>query len=217
MNSANSNCPDTLTIQSILNDTCDPAARTEVESHIDECEDCQRRLSEFAESGWRDLMPEDGRLSIKEAGTGDRPCSDETRHVPSLATSSIDLDGAETTVIQNYEVVSEIARGGMGVVYRAIDRTLGRDVANAICSLGSRLDLNLRCGLDTGPCDIGPNLVTGPAVEQAYRIASTASLQSVVVSESVYHLVSGAGLEFVPGSMSPESDVSEVRVFQLVR
>src|SRR5512133_2588611 len=46
---------------------------------------------------------------------------------PSVEPWSIPLRPGET--VGRYEIVNEIARGGFGVVYEAIDRRLGRGVA----------------------------------------------------------------------------------------
>lgn len=85
--------------------------------------------------------------------------------------------------------------------------------ANAVCGLAFRLKLDIRCGLDTGPCDIGPHGVSGPAVESAGRIAAAAAIQSILISEVVYHLVSGSGLEFIENT----SLGCTRKTFQLIR
>ncbi|MCR9202449.1 MAG: alpha/beta fold hydrolase [Planctomycetaceae bacterium] len=85
--------------------------------------------------------------------------------------------------------------------------------ANAICGLAFRLKLDIRCGLDTGPCDIGPDGVCGPAVDSADEIAAAAAIQSIVISEVVYHLVSGSGLEFIENTTLG----STRKTFQLIR
>jgi serine/threonine protein kinase/class 3 adenylate cyclase len=83
--------------------------------------------------------------------------------------------------------------------------------AAALTGAADRLGTKVRCGLDTGACDIGPSLVSGPAVEQAARIAGKADFYDVIVSQAVMHLVSGSGLQFVTSSANGGS------LFRLVR
>lgn len=47
------------------------------------------------------------------------------------------------TLAGRYEVVDAIARGGMSVVFRGVDRTLGREVAVKVVSLGGASDTQL--------------------------------------------------------------------------
>ena len=44
--------------------------------------------------------------------------------------------------------------------------------AHAIVELAKRLKIAIRCGIDTGTCDIGLNSASGPAVDKAITCAN---------------------------------------------
>ncbi len=77
--------------------------------------------------------------------------------------------------------------------------------AKAIVDLASRLGIKIRCGIDTGACDLTLEKVSGPAVDTASQIAHLAASNDVVVSESVKNLVSGSQLNLVSFSSDPAS------------
>lgn len=74
--------------------------------------------------------------------------------------------------------------------------------AKAISALAGRLDLNVKCGIDTGTCNILDSQVSGPAVDSATLVSGVAATSGVLVTETVKNLVSGSELVFA-GFESP--------------
>jgi uncharacterized protein (TIGR03067 family) len=108
-----------------LNATSPGDEQAELMKHLEDCPACRRRLEELAASreSWGDVVrnlggetgPESARA---EAGTDTSfPFLDPPAKPGQLGT------------LAHYEIIDLIGRGGMGVVFKAFDRTLNRIVA----------------------------------------------------------------------------------------
>ena len=84
--------------------------------------------------------------------------------------------------------------------------------ARAISRLAERLQIAVRCGLDTGTCHIDHSGIYGPAVDSAGRIASLAPDSNVWISGTLRHLIAGTELQFEQLEQSYENS----DLFQLV-
>lgn len=74
----------------------------------------------------------------------------------------------------------------------------GRAIQCAIAAREAvgRLDLELRCGVHTGECEVVPDDLRGLAVHIVTRIAALAKAHEILVSRTVKDLVVGSGIEF---------------------
>ena len=68
--------------------------------------------------------------------------------------------------------------------------------ATAIVDALQALDLEIRCGVHTGECEVSDGKIVGVAVSIGARIASLAGPGEVLVSSTVKDLVAGSGLMF---------------------
>jgi DNA-binding SARP family transcriptional activator/pimeloyl-ACP methyl ester carboxylesterase len=70
--------------------------------------------------------------------------------------------------------------------------------ASAIVEASRRRGWVAKAGLHTGECDVHPEVLTGPALDVARRVAAAAKGGDVIVSATVRDLVAGSGIEFAP-------------------
>jgi serine/threonine protein kinase len=98
----------------------------EVERHLERCDDCRRRIAEISSDSFFRRM--------REAQRPASPSSAGADPVPTGAAPERDSLPAGLAEHPDYQVIRELGRGGMGVVYLARNRLMGRDEVLKILS-----------------------------------------------------------------------------------
>ena len=89
--------------------------------------------------------------------------------------------------------------------------------ASAIVEASRRRGWVAKAGLHTGECDVHPEVLTGPALDVARRVAASAKGGDVIVSATVRDLVAGSGIEFAPrGGLAAGKGVERRPLFAVV-
>jgi serine/threonine protein kinase len=207
-------CPPDEKLRGLLVDAPSTAERDALMRHVDGCASCQEQLTRLAgipdTAMWRGAeLPLQGseaeegmmrRLKRRPpwgAATVPAQGAKPAGRLPRAAIRTPSAVGPETPVVPGYEILGELGRGGMGVVYKARQLALHRTVALKM----------VRNRANTGPKDLARFRAEAaviarlrhPNIVQVYDVGEAAGRPYFVLE-----FVAGGSLaEHLPGTPQP--------------
>ncbi len=129
----NYDCPDEVTLRTILNDVSGEAEIEELAHHIDHCRDCQNLVEQLGQESGNALSWDSFDFTQSSAS----PCDAVVERLVRIVRGETLNESVDETMpemplpdrLEHFEIEGAIGQGGMGTVYKARDTRLNRYVA----------------------------------------------------------------------------------------
>ena len=122
-NTVEGKCPSEAILVSLLDESIDDEISAEVDTHVSQCNDCMKKLAKLSQSGDTvSIMNVDHSTDVSDWN------QDRIARIAEIAECRL-LSEPTVPVIPGYEIESIVARGGMGIVFKAKQLQANRNVA----------------------------------------------------------------------------------------